>query len=101
VAISDVTPAATFWGFATFIIIAGVFIVGQFFILKMIKAKNNEGKYHHPNIDRMHKTVTITQYVIAVIMVFVVLQMLAVSHYYTGLLTVAVTVSYGLAVMLP
>lgn len=110
VAISDLAPAITFRGIVTFAIIAGVFVLGQFVIPSMIKAKNNEneGKYylqhhhqHQPNMERLvDKTVTITQYILVAIMISIVLQMLPVSYYYTNLLTIAVAVSYGLAAFL-
>jgi hypothetical protein len=93
-----------------FTIIAGVFVLGQFVILSMIKAKNNENesKYylqhhhqHQPNTERLvDKTVSITQYILVAVMISIVLQMLAVSYYYTNLLTIAVVVSYGLAAFL-
>jgi hypothetical protein len=92
--------AVTFWGIVIFTIIAGIFIVGQFFILYMIKAKNNESKLKSANIIRLEKTVTIVQYVLTAIMVFVVLQIAVISQYYIHLLTAAVTVSYGLATFL-
>ena len=104
VSISDAVPAVTIWGIVTFIVVAGIFIAGQFFILNMIKAKNNETEHrylHEPNVSsKLDKTVTSTQYVLAAIMVIVVLQMVVISHYYTDLLTAAVAISYGLAATL-
>jgi hypothetical protein len=103
VSISEVAPAVTIWGIVGFTVIAVIFITGQFFVLNMIKAKNNETKHHihQPNInDYLDKTVTITQYVLATIMVLVLFQMLTMSLYYTDLLTAAVAVSYGLAALL-
>jgi hypothetical protein len=102
VTISYLAPAVTFRGIATFTIIAGIFILGQFVIPDMIKAKNSDSTYylHQPNAKKLEKIVTITEYVLVAIMVLIVLQMLATSYYYTNLLTIAVAVSYGLAAFL-
>lgn len=110
VAISDLAPPVTFRGIVTFTIIACVFFLGQFVILSMIKAKNNENEtnyYLHHHHQRQHnterlvdKTVTITQYILVAVMISIVLQIVAASYYYTNLLTIAVSVSYGLATFL-
>jgi hypothetical protein len=92
--------AISFWGIVTFVAISAIYIVGQYFILEMVKAKNRDTKNKIAYSSRFNQTVTIVQYVLSAIMLFVLLQILATSHYYTNLLTAAVTVSYGLAVFL-
>ena len=78
----------TFWGLSLFIAISAVYIVGQYIILGMVKAKNKEAKVRSHYIKRLDMTVTIVQYVLTAIMVFVVLQIIVTSHYYTNLLSV-------------
>ena len=112
VAISDLAPAATVRGIVTFTMIAGVFVLGQFVILSMIKVKHNENKskyyrqhrhnqQHQPNNERLavvvDKTVTIIKSILVAVMMLIVIQILVVSYYYTNLLTISVSVSYGLA----
>jgi hypothetical protein len=60
--------------------------------------KDDQQHYHH--IDRLHKTVTTVQYVLAAIMVLVILQIVVTSEYYVYFLITSVTVSYGLAAFL-
>jgi hypothetical protein len=40
------SSAVRVWTIATFTIIAGIFVVAQFFVLNMIKEKNDEGKFY-------------------------------------------------------
>lgn len=113
VEISDLAPSVTFRGIMTFTIVAGVFVVGQVVILSMIKAKNNEKDSknyrqhrHRHNQPRerlvvvVDKTVTITQYILLAVMLSIFIQIFAVSYYYTNLLTISVSASYGLAASL-
>ena len=90
----------TFQGIALFIVIAAIYVVGQYFILQMIKAKNRESKIKAPFSKLVTKSVTIVNYVLAAIMVFIILQIAFVSHYYTNLLSMSVAISYGLAIFL-
>jgi hypothetical protein len=90
----------TFQGIALFIVIAAIYVVGQYFILEMIKAKNRESKIKAPFSKFVTKSVTIVNYVLAAIMIFIILQIAIISHYYTNLLSVSVAISYGLAIFL-
>ncbi|HEY7080237.1 MAG TPA: hypothetical protein VH500_11080 [Nitrososphaeraceae archaeon] len=92
--------AVTFWGIALFTIIAAVFVVGQYYILEIVKAKNRESKIKPLHIKTLNNTVTIIQHVLAAIMIVIVLQIVFSSHYYTYFLIAAVPISYGLAVCL-
>jgi hypothetical protein len=90
----------TFWGIALFIVIAAIYIGGQYIILEMIKAKNRERNIKAPFIDAVNKAVTIAQYSLAAIMLFVVIQIVVTSTYYTNLLSASTAISYGLAIFL-
>jgi len=92
--------AVSFWGIFLFTIIATICIMGLFFILQMIKAKNKDSKFRYRNIQKLEKTTTIVQYSLMGIMALVVLQIILTSHYYTTLLILAVAISYGLATSL-
>lgn len=54
----------TFQGIALFIVIGIIYVVGQYFILEMIKAKNRESKIKAPFIEFVTKSVTIVNYVL-------------------------------------
>jgi hypothetical protein len=92
--------AVTFWGITLFIVISAVYTAGQYLILGMIKVKNKESKIQSLYGRTLDKTVIIVQYVLTAIMIFVVLQVVVTSHYYTSLLIAATTISYGLAIFL-
>jgi hypothetical protein len=66
----------------TFIIIALVFIAGQYFLLDFIKRKSREirsKRLEHLHI--IHKAVTMINYAILAIFIFVIFQILMSSHY--------------------
>ena len=85
--------AITFWGVTLFVVIAVIYVVGQYFILGLVKAKNEETEIKPRFLGISGKTVTIVQYFLTAIMVFVVLQIIITSHHYTNLLSAATTVS--------
>lgn len=87
-------------GIATFVGIAVVFSIGQYYMLNMVKARNRMVGFKPPKIHAVEQLVTFVQYILIGIVFLVVLQILSIAHYYTNLLTVAVTLSYGLASLL-
>jgi hypothetical protein len=89
-----------FWGISLFIIISAVYIIGQYLILGMLKAKNKESKIESFYTRTLDRIVKIAQYILTAIIISVALQVIVTSHYYTNLLTAATTISYGLAILL-
>lgn len=87
----------TFWGIALFTVIAAIYVLGQYFILKIVKAKSKESKITQGNFSFLEKTMRIVRYVLIAIMVFVVLEIIVISHYHTNLLITATIISYGSA----
>jgi hypothetical protein len=88
-------------GFALFIIIAAISIFAQFYIIRMVKAtnkQNDSSKRHH--FGRFEIATIGVQSVLGAIMIFIILQIIFVSQYYTDLLAVANTISYGLVICL-
>jgi hypothetical protein len=88
----------TFWGISLFIIIAAIFVFGQFYVLAMVRAKNKESQFKPHNANQLEKLMTAFQYSFAVIMVIVVLQIVSTNHYYTHFLTLSIVTSYCLTV---
>ena len=83
-----------------FIIIALVFIAGQYFLLNFIKYKSTEirsKKLEHLHI--IHKVVTAVNYAILAVFIFITLQILLSSHYNLAGVVSAVTISYLLALL--
>jgi signal transduction histidine kinase len=91
---------ASSWGVVMFVIISTLFIVGQFFISSSIKAKIKESKILSNRLRLVQKMVIVSQYILASITLIVVVQIVITSHYTTNLLTLATTISYGVAASL-
>lgn len=89
------------FGFGLFITISLVYGVGQYFILNTVKATigQSEAK-NRTSVSLLRNVVTITQYVLIAIMASIVLQIIINSGYYTSLLAIGATISYGLAAIL-
>src|SRR5215211_6514101 len=90
--------AVSFWGVALFVGFSIIYGFGQYFLLNIVKAKNKEQDIKRTHFKMLEKTVTAVQYILIAIMVFVVLQIIFMSQYYTAVLNIAVTISAGFAV---
>src|SRR5215208_269844 len=88
-------------GIGLFITISVIYGIGQYFILRTVKATivQSEAKDWTP-ISLIRNIVTITQYVLIAIMASIVLQVIINSGYYTSLLAIGAMISYGLAAIL-
>ena len=88
-------------GIGLFITISAIYGIGQYFILRTVKATivQSEAK-DWTHISLIRNIVTITQYVLIAIMASIVLQVIINSGYYTSLLAIGATISYGLAAIL-
>ena len=84
-------------GMSLYLAVTGVLAAGTYVILKMTgdKIKLQSTKQTHEN--KIVKGVWAIYYLMIAIMVSVLLQLLFISEYYTGLLSIAPTISYGLA----
>jgi hypothetical protein len=99
--VSDIVTdqIVSFWGLALFVTIAAIYAVGQFFMLEIVKSKTRQ----RPSSGAMRTTesvITIVQYVLISIVIFIILQILFSSQYYTGLLIVSATTSISIVVFL-
>jgi hypothetical protein len=87
-------------GISLFVALTGVLFAGTYIILKMTgdKIRGQSVKQTHEN--KIAKGVWAIYYLMIAIMAFVILQLLFSSEYYTGFLSIAPTISYGLAAFL-
>ena len=83
-------------GVAAFIAIAIIFAVSQYFILGYVKQSNKEAKARALYLDLTHKVVSIAQYVLIGVLIFVILEILTTQQYRIVTLYVSYTLSYGL-----
>lgn len=80
-----------------FVSVTGVLFAGTYIILKMTGDKSRGQSIKGTYENKMVKGVWAIYYLMVAIMAFVILQILFFSGYYTGLLSIAPTISYGLA----
>ena len=87
-------------GISLYVAVTGILVAGTYVVLKMtgdkIRGQSMKGTYE----NRLAIGVWAIYYLMIAIMAFVILQLLFFSEYYTGLLSIAPTISYGLAVFL-
>ena len=95
--ISDMISVSTNWGFAAFIAIAIVYAAGQYLILDFVKQKSKNIGFRSPHFNRLHTIMTIVQYVLTAIILFIILQMFVYSYYPTSMLTWSSSISYAVA----
>jgi hypothetical protein len=82
------------WSIFFFVIICSVYSVGQYFILKFVNENSREIRAKDRYLNMIHMIVTVAQYLLVAIMIYVVLEILITSKYHTVALT-AVTAITG------
>jgi signal transduction histidine kinase len=95
--ISDLISVSTDWGFSVFIAIAIVYAVGQYLILEFVKQKSKKIRIKSQHINKLSTLITIVQYILTATIVFVTLQIIVNSYYYTSILTWSSSISYAIA----
>ena len=96
--ISDFIPEqlASSQGIATFIGIWAVCSVMQYYILAIVKHNNKAGRTRTRFLHLIHTVVTATQFLLAGIVALVILQILISQEYNTIMLSIVLSISYGL-----
>jgi signal transduction histidine kinase len=95
--ISDMISVSTSWGFAAFIAIAIVYAVGQYLILEFVKQKSKSIRSRSPHFNKLNQIMTIVQYVLTAIIVFIILQIFVNLYYSISMLTWSLSISYVVA----
>ncbi len=83
-------------GLAIFIGIAIIFAVTQYFILSYVKQSNKETRAKALNLDITYWIVSIAQYILVGILVYVILQIIVAQQYSIVTLYASHVISYGL-----
>ena len=96
--ISDFIPEqlASSQGIAAFIGIWAVCSVMQYYILAFVKYNNKAGRTRTRFLHLIHSIVTVTQFLLAGIVALVILQILISQEYNTVMLSITLSISYGL-----
>src|ERR687897_268261 len=95
--ISDIIRVSTSWGFSAFIAVVIIYAIGQYLVLEFVKQRSRGIRSKSPHFNRMSTVVTIVQYVLTAIILFVILQIFLNSYYYTSMLTWNLSISYAMA----
>jgi len=95
--ISDVIRVSTSWGFSAFIAVVIIYAIGQYLVLEFVKQRSRGIRSKSPHFNRLSTVVTIVQYVLTAIILFVILQIFLNSYYYTSMLTWNLSISYAMA----
>ena len=93
-----VTPE---WTTTLFVLMTVVFLVGQYNLIRFARTESRqirERGYLHLNL--LYKSVTIIQYLLSGIIVFVLLQILVFSEFYTSAISVTAVISYLMAIFM-
>jgi hypothetical protein len=100
--IADFLPEqlASIGSIATFIGIFVVSVLTQYFILAFVNYNNKSHKVRTRLLHTIHKIVAIIQYLLAGIILLVILQILLAQQYNTILLELAISISYGLWIVM-
>jgi hypothetical protein len=89
------------WRTTIFITIVVISIIGQYLVLEFIRRKSKEARLREQlHLDKIHIFVSISQYTIAAILVFIFVQMITLSSYNNSMIIAGITVSYVLATIL-
>jgi hypothetical protein len=87
-------------GMALFIVISGVSIAGQLYLLRIVKNLMNKQELRKFSLFSLRKIVEIMQYILIAIFITVILQVILVSAYPTNLLNISTTISYVLTIVI-
>ena len=87
------------WRNIVFAVMAGIFIVGQYIILEYVKSRESIFVKKTAAMNIFHSAITIAQYALAVILLITIFQIITVSHYNISLLTLAIAITYILAIV--
>src|SRR5215204_5604599 len=87
------------WRIIVFSTVVTISIVGQYLVLEFVRRKrvSNIVNPREIHLDKIHKIVTLVQYVLMALLVFVLFQILVTSHYSASILVAVTSISYLLA----
>ena len=87
-------------GIAFFIFVAACYVVGQYFILQFVKERTIDIRAKSIQLNITHRVVTVVQYILVAIFIFVILEILVTQQYHLINLVAATVISYTLNVVL-
>ena len=88
------------WRTVIFLVIGIIYAIGQYLVLNFVKKSKEIISKEQYRLNAIHKIVTIVQYALTAVFVFVILQMIITSRYNIVMITAAAWISYALAVVM-
>jgi hypothetical protein len=86
------------WSIFFFVVICTAYSVGSFFILRFVSENSQEIRAKDRYLNLIHMVVSIAQYLLVAIMIYIVIEILITSKYHTILLASAVDITGFLTV---
>lgn len=84
-----------------FVCIAILYVIGQYLLLEFVKVVMKKGRMQERlHLKLVHTSVTLVQYVLTTILVFVILQMVLTARYNVIILLAITSISYGLSIIM-
>lgn len=97
--ISNFISASLSWRMPVFMVIVAIYVAGQYFVLDSFRRKSKEIRMRkNLQLNLAYKIITVSQYILSAIILYVVLQMVLTSHYDVNAVSAAMTISYALAI---
>jgi hypothetical protein len=98
--VSDLLGKRSYLGWSTsvYMVLTAAFAAAQVFLLRFTKKKIMDlGINKVPHLKLLHSMVTVTQYILIAIILFLSYQLIVTSHYNTVILAIVTTISLALA----
>jgi hypothetical protein len=86
--------------YSTFLLLASIFAIGSFLVMRYIRQANKDVMTRVPKINTLHRFVEIVQYILAAILMLTALQVIFTSEYSTSSLIIASGIGYGLSIVI-
>lgn len=86
--------------YSTFLLLASIFAIASFLVMRYIRQANKDVMTRVPNINKLHRFVEIVQYILAALLMLTALQVMFTSEYGTASLIISSGIGYGLSIVI-
>ena len=86
--------------YSTFLLLATIFAIASFLIVRYIRQANKDVMARVPSIYKLRTFVEIVQYILAAILMLTALQVVFTSEYSTASLIISSSIGYGLSIVI-
>jgi hypothetical protein len=86
------------WSIFFFVVICTVYSVGQYFILRFVKENSQEIRARDKSLSSIHMVVTVAQYLLVALMIYVIFEILLTNKYQTVMISAVANITGFLTV---